>query len=82
MTVAELVTGLILNCWLGLGIWDYSDMPCNLWGQICLPYTLLWVPTSLVAIVLDDYLRWWLFDEEKPHYHLVSRCQCKGGRRK
>lgn len=82
VTMAELVAGLILNCWLGLGVWDYSGMPCNLWGQICLPYTLLWAPVSMVAIVLDDYLRWWFFGEETPHYHLVSRCQRKGGRRK
>lgn len=80
VTMAELVAGLILNCWLGLGVWDYSGMPCNLWGQICLPYTLLWAPVSMVAIVLDDYLRWWFFGEETPHYHLVSRCQRKGGR--
>ena len=39
VTVLELVSGIILNLWLGLGIWDYSNMPFNLLGQICLPFT-------------------------------------------
>ena len=57
VTVLELVSGIILNLWLGLGIWDYSNMPFNLLGQICLPFTLLWVALSIVAVVLDDWLR-------------------------
>lgn len=68
ITVLELVTGLLVNVRLGWGVWDYSNMPLNLWGQICLPYCLLWVLISLPAILLDDWLRWKLFGEEKPHY--------------
>lgn len=68
VTSVELVSGCIINIWLGWHVWDYSDMPFNLWGQICLPFSLLWVLISAVAIVLDDWLRYWLFKEEKPHY--------------
>ena len=75
VTVAELVAGLVLNLWLGLGIWDYSNLPLNLWGQICLPYTLLWVPLSAVAVVMDDWLRYWIFWAERPHYHLWGQCK-------
>lgn len=70
VTVLELVSGIILNLWLGLGIWDYSNMPFNLLGQICLPFTLLWVALSIVAVVLDDWLRHWLFGEDRPTYTL------------
>ena len=70
VTVLELVSGIILNLWLGLGIWDYSNMPFNLLGQICLPFTLLWVALSIVAVVLDDWLRYWLFGEDRPIYTL------------
>ena len=70
VTVLELVSGIILNLWLGLGIWDYSNMPFNLLGQICLPFTLLWVAFSIVAVVLDDWLRYWLFGEDRPTYTL------------
>lgn len=71
VTALELVSGIILNLWLGLGVWDYSTMPCNLWGQICLPYSMAWVALSAVAIVIDDWLRHILFDEEKPHYKII-----------
>ena len=70
VTVLELVSGIILNLWLGLGIWDYSNMPFNLLGQICLPFTLLWVALSIVAVALDDWLRYWLFGEDRPTYTL------------
>ena len=70
VTALELVAGIILNLWLGLGIWDYSNMPFNLLGQICLPFTLLWVALSIVAVVLDDWLRYWLFGEDRPTYTL------------
>lgn len=70
VTAVELIAGLILNVWLGLAIWDYSNLPLNFMGQICLPFSLLWVLLSVVAVVLDDWLRYWLFGEERPHYVL------------
>lgn len=70
ITVLEFISGLALNIWLGLGIWDYSQMPFNLMGQICLPFTIVWVFLSILAIILDDYLRYWIFKEEKPRYKL------------
>jgi len=72
VTAAELCSGVILNIWLKLDVWDYSGLPFNLWGQICLPFSLLWIPVSAAAIVLDDWLRYWLFGEERPHYILIS----------
>ncbi len=70
ITLLEFLTGCIVNLWLGWNIWDYSSVPLNLLGQICVPYILLWVPVSLGAIILDDWLRYGMFDEEKPHYCL------------
>lgn len=64
----EFVSGCVLNLWLGLDIWDYSDVPLNLLGQICLPYAAAWFFLSLAAILLDGYLRYWFFGEEKPSY--------------
>ena len=72
VTVGELVAGLILNVWLGLNIWDYSNVPLNFMGQICAPFSVIWYFLSAVAIVVDDYLRYWLFDEEKPRYRLFE----------
>lgn len=73
VTGAELVAGSILNIWLGLGIWDYSQMPGNFMGQICPQFSLAWFVLSLVAVILDDWLRYWLFGEDRPHYILLGR---------
>lgn len=68
VTVVEFFFGCIINLGLGWNVWDYSNLPLNLLGQICLPFSLLWILISAVAVVLDDYLRYWLYGEEKPHY--------------
>ena len=68
ITVLELITGCIVNLWLGWNVWDYSELPFNLWGQISLFSSIVWVGLSLVGIVLDDYIRWKWFGEENPRY--------------
>jgi len=73
ITVAELLAGLVLNVWLGLGVRDYSDLPLNLWGQICLQYSLMWILLAAFGIVLFDVLRWCLFGEEMPRYRWKLR---------
>lgn len=71
VTVLELITGYIVNIWLGWNVWDYSSLPLSFFnGQINLFFTIAWLFLSGVAIVLDDWLRYWLFKEEKPRYKL------------
>lgn len=71
ITALEFTTGLIVNVWLKMDIWDYSNLSYNFMGQICLFYSFLWFLVSSVAIVMDDYLRYKLFQEEKPHYKIL-----------
>ena len=71
ITGIELVTGLIVNVWLELEVWDYSDLPYNFMGQICLLYTNVWFFLSVLGILLDDYTRYFLMGEEKPHYKIL-----------
>lgn len=66
--IGEFVTGCIVNILLGWNIWDYSTLPFNILGQVCLSYAVLWIPLCAIAIILDDYIRYWFFHEEKPHY--------------
>lgn len=68
ITGLEFFAGCIVNIILGWNVWDYSGMPLNVMGQICVPYMMLWVPVSAAAIILDDWIRYWMFDEERPHY--------------
>jgi len=42
ITAVEMTLGTIVNIKLGWNVWDYSDMPLNLFGQICLPFSVLW----------------------------------------
>ena len=70
ITTVEFTVGIIVNVWLKLGVWDYSSKPYNLLGQVCLLYTNLWFLLSFFAILLDDYLRYFLMKEEKPKYKL------------
>jgi uncharacterized membrane protein len=62
----EFISGIILNVWLGLNIWDYSDMKYNLYGVICPQFGLLWFVLMPLCIYIDDWLRWKIFNEEKP----------------
>lgn len=71
VTATEFAAGCVLNLWLKLDIWDYSRLPGNILGQICPQFTLAWAGLSLVAIVLDDYIRHWLWGEEAPHYKFI-----------
>ncbi|WP_310603123.1 putative ABC transporter permease [Anaerosporobacter sp.] len=68
ITGVELMTGLVVNVWLGMNVWDYSNQPYNVLGQICLVYVFIWFFLSPLAIVSDDYLRYWLMGESKPRY--------------
>lgn len=68
ITTLEFVCGCIVNLWLGWNVWDYSNMPFNLLGQICLPFTVIWFFLSAVAVVLDDWIRHILWGEDMPHY--------------
>lgn len=70
VTAAELAAGLILNIWLRLGVWDYSALPFNLWGQICLQYAVLWCLLAGPVIVMFDWLDYWLCGGERPRYRL------------
>ena len=50
VTALELITGLLVN--RDFRVWDYRAMPYHYLGQICLNYSLLWMPVSLVAMLL------------------------------
>ena len=47
ITFLELLTGLIVNG--NYGVWDYRAAAYNFRGQICLGFSLLWIPVSLMA---------------------------------
>lgn len=59
VTMLELGCGLLVN--RQYQVWDYRQERFNFCGQICLPFTVLWVGVSLAAIVLYELLERHLF---------------------
>lgn len=70
VTILEFATGMIFNVWLGMNMWDYSDLYLNICGQIAPQFIGVWIILALIAILLDDCIRHRFFDEEKPHYKI------------
>lgn len=66
ITAAELVTGIIINLNMNLNIWDYSDVPLNYKGQICLPFMGIWFFLSFIGLALDEFLNWKFFKIRRP----------------
>ena len=54
VTVIELVFGVIFNMVLKQDVWDYSNIPLNLFGQICLLFSVLWGLLCIAAIPLSE----------------------------
>lgn len=56
ITTVELVFGILFNLILRMRVWDYSKMPYNFLGQICLEFSVLWFLLSLALVPLADRL--------------------------
>ena len=56
VTGVELIFGLVFNMMLDMNVWDYSNIPFNFLGQICLLYTLIWGVLGCAFIPLADYI--------------------------
>ena len=68
VTVLEFVSGIILNLYLGLNVWDYSNMRFNLLGQVCPQFCIAWFFLSYFVIRIDDLLRKTITSEDRNHY--------------
>lgn len=71
VTAMEFMTGIILNQWCGYQIWNYDDQPFQLFGQICLPFMILFSGLCCIAIILGGYLSFWLYGQKKPWFHFL-----------
>lgn len=62
--VGEFITGCMVNLWLGWEVWDYSNVPLNLMGQVCAPMAVFFAFLCLMGIGLDNLIRKYAFGEE------------------
>ena len=74
ITLMELIVGLIAKYTPLLPVmWDYSNIPINFHGVICLPFYFVWMIKSIVAIFIADALNYYVFkDTECPYYRIFG----------
>ncbi len=57
ITTIELAFGSIFNLWLKQSVWDYTAVPFNFLGQVCLLYTVLWSLLSAPLLIFAGLLK-------------------------
>ncbi len=67
VTAVEFVSGCLLNRRWGLNVWDYSDQPHHIMGQVCPLYTLFWGFLSAAAWPIYRCCRRWLTQQLIPY---------------
>lgn len=56
ITAIEFIIGYVVNIKMKRAVWDYSGARFNLYGQICLTYSLLWAALTLPVMLLSHIL--------------------------
>ncbi len=64
ITTLEFVVGCIVNLVFHMNVWNYSRMPLNLSGQICILYSTLWgvlcIPINFIANKIRKVAESWI----------------------
>ncbi len=77
VTGIEFTSGVIINLVMRLDVWDYSDMPLNILGQVCLPFSAMWLALAFPAIIIEDSLRVMLFGERAKTLRFLPKRRIK-----
>ena len=60
VTLVELIAGILVNIIFAWDVWDYSHIPLNFLGQICLPFSgawfMLYFPAEYLCLALKRKL--------------------------
>ena len=61
ITLIEFAVGVFDNIIMGWEVWDYSDIPLNILGQVCPLFSLLWfvlcIPAYFLCRLIDRTLQ-------------------------
>ena len=57
ITALEMVVGVMDNLVLQWHVWSYREMPWNVYGQICLPFSVLWFLVCIPALGICEVVR-------------------------
>ena len=56
VTAVEFIFGVVFNIILRMDVWDYSNVPFNIMGQICPMFTLIWAGIAIAFLPLADLI--------------------------
>ena len=74
ITSMELVIGLISKAGYLPLMWDYTNVPLNFCGVICLPFSIAWMFLSVVGIFMADAINYYIFAEpDFAPYYIIFR---------
>ena len=57
ITGIEFLVGCLVNLTLHWQVWDYTEWPFNIWGQVCLFYSVLWYLLAIPVLGLCGLLK-------------------------
>ncbi len=57
ISMTEFISGCILNVWFDMNIWNYSNLPLNIFGQISLLFSFYWFLLCIPAILLLNKIK-------------------------
>lgn len=73
ITLMELLVGLADKFIWHIGMWDYSNIPLNFMGVICVPFTIAWCFLSVVGILVADSINYYMFHlDPQPYYRSLT----------
>ncbi|ALC90679.1 hypothetical protein AM500_13465 [Bacillus sp. FJAT-18017] len=70
-TMIEYVSGIILEKLFNRRYWDYSNVPLQLHGHICLPFSLCWVALSIAGLKWLHPIIASLYETISPFWNMV-----------
>lgn len=73
-TLLEYLVGITLNA--TYEIWDYRNVPLNLNGHICVPFSIVWAILFAILIPILDYVEWKEFQYKPntpPYYKIFNK---------
>ena len=75
ITMLEAISGNFALYFLGIRMWDYSNMWLPMYNDfVCPLFSFLWFLLSGVAIVLSDSIRYyWMHDGTRPRYNIFEK---------
>ena len=75
ITMLEAISGNFALYFLGIRMWDYSNMWLPMYNDfVCPLFSFLWFLLSGIAIVLSDSIRYyWMHDGTRPRYNIFGK---------